>query len=382
MLYPRLRLLTWLLLLLTASCVEPYEPKLVGTAANLLVLDGFINTDGVTTITLTRSQDLSSAGGYPAETKATVRIESEAGTRYPLTETSPGVYISTSQKLPSSTRYHLYIRTSTGREYTSDYTVAKQPPPIDNLKARIQENGLQIYVDTHDDEGKTQYYRWEYTETWEFTSAFRSTLRYDDSRNQVISRRENIYNCWRTENSSSINTTSTVRLSQDAVRDYRLLFIPSSSGRLRYRYSILVRQYAMSAAEFDYWEAIKKNTENIGTLFDPLPSQIQGNVHCLTDDTEPVLGFVGAATVVEQRLFVDRLTLPNEWRTNLDGYETCTALDTFPSERWKGWTLQEYFGDPQLRIPVSRTSIAFTAQTPECVDCRLRGTNVKPSFWP
>jgi len=24
----------------------------------------------------------------------------------------------------------------------------------------------------------------------------------------------------------------------------------------------------------------------------------------------------------------------------------------------------------------------YTASTPDCMDCRLRGTNIKPDFWP
>ena len=369
-----------LLLLLLGGCIDSFSPAVLTTSVQLLVVDGFINSNDVTTIRLFRSQNLTSADATPLETAATVTIEDENGLSYPLTEKSPGVYTSARQKLPTTLRYRLHIRTSTGREYASDYAQIKTTPPIDAFYGAAQPNGLQLYISTHDASGQSQYYRWEYVETWEFTSPYRSTLVYDGK--QVVFRNENIYNCWRTEPSTNIVTTSTVRLSQDAVRDFRLLFIPSSAGRLRYKYSILVRQYALSQAEFDYWEAVKKNTENIGTLFDPLPSQVQGNVHCLSAPDEPVLGFVGATSVVEQRIFIDRISLPDDWRTNLDGYEHCLGLDTFPSERWRGWTLNEYFSDPAFRTPVSWTGSAFTAQLPECIDCRLRGTNVKPSYWP
>ncbi|MEJ7664694.1 MAG: DUF4249 family protein [Hymenobacter sp.] len=54
------------------------------------------------------------------------------------------------------------------------------------------------------------------------------------------------------------------------------------SSKLYYLYSILVRQYALTPEEFAYWDKLRKNTENLGTLFDPLPSQLSGNVHRLT----------------------------------------------------------------------------------------------------
>ncbi|WP_460614965.1 DUF4249 domain-containing protein [Hymenobacter seoulensis] len=368
------------LALVAVGCVQEYLPEVITSDNNFLVVDGFINGKGATTIRLSRSVQLSAKVTFPAETRATVSIESQAGPAYKLQETEPGVYTSPSQELPAGQQYRLRIRTSQGRDYASDYVPLKATPDIDNFEGRPTPNGLQLYISAHDESNQTQYYRWQYSETWEYTSAFRSGLTFDGTR--VVPRSENIYNCWRTENSTAIATTSTVRLTRDAVRDYRLLFIPSNSGKLRIKYSILVRQYALSQEEFDYWEAVKKNTENIGTLFDPLPSQIQGNVYCLSDEQEPVLGFVGATTEVQKRIFIDRLSLPFEWRTNLDGYEKCIGLDTFPSDRWKGLTLQEYFEDPTQRIPVGVSGGFYTSQSPDCVDCRLRGTPVKPEFWP
>ncbi|WP_170172565.1 DUF4249 domain-containing protein [Hymenobacter rigui] len=376
----RYSLLSLWLALSLSSCVQEYLPAVISDDNNYLVVDGFINGNGVTSVSLTRSLQLAAKGTYPPETRAVVFIESASNQRYALKEATPGVYTSPTQVLPANQNYRLYIRTATGREYASDFTPLKTTPAIDAFGGRPQAGGLQFYISAHDDQSQTRYYRWQYEETWEFTSAFRSTVVYVN--NRVVPRTDNIYNCWRTEKSTSLNTTSTVRLSQDAVRDYRLLFIPATAGRLRSKYSILVRQYGMSQAEFDYWEAVKKNTENIGTLFDPLPSQIQGNVHCLSDAQEPVLGFVGASTVVERRIFIDRIDLPNDWPTNLDGYENCIGLDTFPSMRWKGLTLQEYFASPEERIPVSVNGPFYTSQSPACVDCRLRGTTTKPSFWP
>ncbi|MBX0292675.1 DUF4249 domain-containing protein [Hymenobacter sp. HSC-4F20] len=368
------------LLLAVGSCVQEYLPEVINSTESYLVVDGFINGQGVSTIRLSKTVHLTTQNGFPSETKATVAIQSQSGQRYPLTENEPGVYVTASQQLPANEQYRLHIRTAGGREYASDYTLLKHTPALDRFEGQIQANGLQIYVSAHDEQAQTRYYRWEYEETWAFTSAFRSTLTFDGQR--VVPRTENIYNCWRTQNSMAINTFSTVRLSQDAVRDYRLLFIPASSGRLQSLYSLRVRQYALSAEEFDYWEAVKKNTENIGTLFDPLPSQVQGNVHSLTDPDEPVLGFVGATTEVSQRLFINRHSLPPDWHSRNEGYESCTELDTFPSQTWRGWTLQEYFADPQQRIPVGRVGPRYTAQSPQCVDCRVLGTNVKPSFWP
>ncbi|WP_185817019.1 DUF4249 domain-containing protein [Hymenobacter metallilatus] len=377
----RLLMGCWLLVL--SGCVEPYTPEAVTAPSNYLVVNGFINGNGTTRIRLSRSVQISSPSVFPAERRASVAIQSLSGQRYPLTETdTAGLYTSKQLTLPANQSYRLYIRTTSGREYASDYAPLKLTPAIDQLQGRVQSNGVQLYLSTHDDQNLTQYYRWEYEETWEFTSAYESLYRYAGN-NRMVQRKEDIYHCWRFIPSTTIVTTSTVRLAQDAVRDYRLLFIPLASERLLSRYSVLVRQYALSQAEFDYWEAVKKNTENIGTLFDPLPSQIQGNVHSLTDAQEPVLGFVGAATVVGKRIFITRADLPRDWIPQHEGYELCTGLDYWPNSiKYKDYTMDDMFGDSVYRTPVARQGTVYTMQTMACVDCRLRGTNHKPSYWP
>ncbi|GAB3240009.1 DUF4249 domain-containing protein [Hymenobacter seoulensis] len=378
------RPLLWFLLLLLSSCVQEYLPEVIDAANNYLVVDGFINGNGTTTIQLARSVKLSEKSSYPAETNAAVFIENQAGRRYPLQEVKQGIYTSPSQELPSGQNYRVHIRTRQGRDYASDYVLLKQTPAIDQVEGRLQPDGVQIYLSAHDESNQTQYYRWRYEETWEFTSAYESRYRYIGN-NTVVRRTDNVYNCWRTEISTAVTTTSTVRLSQDAVRDFRLTFIPSNAERFKSKYSILVRQYALSQEEFDYWEAVKKNTENIGTLFDPLPSQIQGNVYCLSDEQEPVLGFVGATTEVQKRIFIGRNSLPFEWRVRDEAYKHCTGLDTYPNaDKYSGYTIDDIFGDSVYRVPVGRLagSEGYTIQTLNCVDCRLRGSNVKPSFWP
>ncbi len=374
----------WLLLFLLSGCVQSYEPEALTSTKPLLVVDGFINGTGTTTITLSRSLALDKQTAFPPEAAALVRIESVGGQQFVLRETAPGRYESAVLALPVGQRYRLYIRTLAKREYVSDFSLLKATPPIDEFRAQVQPEGVQLYVSAHDDSGASQYYRWRYEETWEFTSAHNSQWRYAGN-NRLVRRPENIYRCWRTEESRPIVTFSTLRLQQDAVRNYRLLFLPATAIRLRYRYSILVRQYTLSREEFDYWEAVKKNTDNLGTLFDPLPSQIQGNVHALTDETEPVLGFVGAATVRQQRLFIDRTQLPFEWRTVDNAYQNCVDVDTFPSFRYKlgDWTYEDMYGDSVARMPVSRIDPGetYTGQTRECVDCRLYGSNVPPAFW-
>ena len=374
------------LLLLVSSCVDRFQPDVVSTSQRYLVVDGLINLRGVTTVQLSRTRSLSTPTPL-LETKATVTIRDDVGTSYPLTEQAPGTYASAALTLDASRRYQLRLRTAVGREYASDLVAGKLTPPIDQLSWALERNGVQLYVDAHDATNNTRYYRWTYQETWRFSTPYSSEFEYV---NGAIIRRAanvNIQDCWRTEASTAIVLGSTARLSQDIVSKYPLLLQPGNDARFRIKYSVLVQQYAQSAEEYAYWEKLKKNTESLGTLFDPLPTQLTGNVHGLTDASELVVGYVGASSLSEKRFFIDHTEFPAG--TNfLTGYEKqCETPDTVylpsvntPRSLAIGFT-QEYL--PLHESLTSRGILeGYTRSLGLCADCRLRGTNVKPSFWP
>ncbi|PJJ53193.1 uncharacterized protein DUF4249 [Hymenobacter chitinivorans DSM 11115] len=361
-----------------SGCIEDYTPEVKSSKTQFLVVDGFINTQGPTTIKLSRSANLAQTGGPVVERLAQVSIEDAAGNRTPLKETVPGTYVSADQQLVPGRNYRLTIKTGAGRQYVSAFTAAKVTPPIDAITWKASDAGVQLYVNTHDPAGATGYYRWIYDETWFFLSAYNSELEYVDG--EIRPRKDNIYECWGTENPEIIQVGTTTGLTQDAVTDFPLTRVPRNSIKLRFRYSLRARQYALSQEEYKYWETLKKNTETLGTPFDPLPSQVQGNVHCLQDATEPVLGFVGATSLVEKRLFVNNNELPADWTFLDSNYLGCQYLaDTTLL------TKDEIFGYFSFikRTPIAyvRGKTSFSGSTTDCVDCRVHGTNVKPSFW-
>lgn len=364
----------------TFSCREPFDPGIKESSKAYLVVEGAILGGGQpTTITLSRTTDLTTTN-FVAENGASVSVEDEPGNIYYLSPQGSGVYSGIFSNLTEGTKVRLRIRTQDGKEYLSDFETMKNTPEIDNVAWSVNSShGLDITVDTHDDQNNTHYYRWAYEQTWEFHSTYLSTLDYDEKTRQIVPRTnsDGIYACWQSAKSNSVLVNSTAKLSQDRVKDFRLVTIPPKSWYLDVLYSILVKQYALSEAEYNYWQKIKKNTEEIGSIFDPLPSEIKGNLQCLSDPNELVIGYVGACVEREKRIFIARQDIDN-WGY----YQSCTVIDVANNPD----SLAAVFAGGSME-PFSTTldnagQERYLGTDAVCVDCTIRGTNVKPSFWP
>jgi hypothetical protein len=363
---------TRLFLLTLASCVEPYLPEVVDAPTSYLVVDGFINGNGVTRITLTRTVNVASATAPPPEKGAKIFIMDEAGGRYALTEKASGTYQSDSLILNPLHQYQLRLTTRSNVGYASDLVPLKVTPPIEALTWRLDGDRIELLLSTHDAQQQSRYYRWGCVETWEFNSAFNSVLEYDKALKVLVKRTTPIYTCWRTERLSTIMQGSSAHLSQDALVDFSYYAIARRAERLKIRYSALVSQYAETAEEFAYYELLRKNTEAVGTVNDPLPTQLSGNVHRLDSAAEPVLGFVSAHTTQQKRLFISTKDLPTLNSKDYDTpYQACTASLAVGAPDWSLVSA----------IPITEITDGVLVSSAECLDCRLRGTNVRPSFW-
>ncbi|SHK06234.1 DUF4249 domain-containing protein [Hymenobacter psychrotolerans] len=369
----------WCVLLLLSGCIDPYLPEGVGAAPNYLVVDGYLNSRGRSLIQLSRTYRLDQNTAPPRETGATLFIEQQDGPRFPLSETAPGTYTSIPLNFSTESNYRLYILTAEGKEYASAFMPAKVTPPIDSVTWRVNDNGLTIYVNSHDDTNSTQYYRWDFDETWEIVPTIIPQYEFRGGDVRLISVPYPDV-CWGNSPSTAVRLAKTTNLSQDRIADFPLQSYPRTSERIGHKYSILVRQFAQTREEYQYWELLQKNTENIGTLFDPLPSQLTGNIRSLTDEGEVVLGYVGAYSRQEKRIFISRAELPGTW-PYITGYESCSPPDTVLMKDVLA-VFRGGFTVPVEQVFYSSGAIqGYTSTTLDCADCRKRGTAVRPNFW-
>ena len=302
------------LMILFVSCKQEYIPSVNEENKNLLVVEGFLNSgQGTTTIRLSRSVELTDTTQKKFELGAKVNVEGENGSSFALAGNTRGEYSIAQLPLLNNVKYRLHIKTVDGKEYASDFVPIKITPPIDSITWQRESEGVRLYVNTHDPQNATKYYQWEFEETWEFRSAYYSSLNYvRDNANRVTalvyrypdhSVDTTIYKCWKTLNSTSIIIGSSENLATDIIY-LPFHFIEQGSEKLSVLYSVNLKQYAVSHEKYLFLQKMKKNTEQTGSLFDPQPSQLSGNIHCLTDPNETVIGYVEITQEQTQRIFI------------------------------------------------------------------------------
>ncbi|CAM3699061.1 DUF4249 domain-containing protein [Mucilaginibacter galii] len=368
------------------ACKERFNPPEVDTNLNYLTVEGLINTSGVdsTIIRVNRTVKLTSKVAIQPELKAILTIESNDNlVKRTLVERSGGIYYALPFALDATKQYRLRIRTSGGKEYLSDYTEVKVSPPIDAVGFEAQTNGvqgLQVYTNTHDATNKSRYYKWDFVETYKYnTNNFSSYIVDGRSIRQRNLPGEDIYYCWRTINSSNIVLASTLKLTNDVVAKAPIKKIPPGDERLGIRYSIIVNQQVLTKDAFDFWEILRKNTEQVGSIFDSQPSQLQGNIHAVSNPAEIVIGYISAGTIQRKRIFIDAGEVPVEFRYRRSG--ACPVDTILPKDYASTFYSGGQIPLDALTVPPSPTPIAYTTSSTGCIDCRLRGTNIQPAFW-
>jgi hypothetical protein len=367
-----------------ASCRKPYEPPAIQASNHFIVISGVINTgaNSSTTITINRSLNLHDSIPNIPVLSASVLILSDNGAAFPLMDSaSNGNYVSTPLTLDPTHQYRVSVTTSDGNKYLSDLVTPKISPPIDSVIWQLGQNAVtntqevSIFVNTHDPNNNTHYYRWDYIETYQYRSFYKSSWYINGGLIYPITdSSQSVYNCWVTDSSATILLGSSINLSTDVISHAPIANFIQNDPKMDVKYSILVRQYPLDLTAYTYWLTIQNNSQSLGGLFDLQPSQINGNVFSTTDTKDPVLGYVSASSITEMRLFIDNSNLG--WKSN-PGVNCPVKIIPQDTSNFSIWN----YPDTSFGVYYFSTGI-INITFKDCLDCRYQGgTNVQPIFW-
>ena len=375
------------LIYMLSSCISAYEAADVEDMSGLLVVEGVILEEG-TQITLSRTVRLNeSLTGYIFEgvNFATIHIIDEAYNVVAVAEQEGtwGPYIVKEKfSFVPGMKYALDIDVY-WKHYQSAFVEPVSTPAIDSVNWTLNDdNSIDITVSTHDPNNETLYSLWEYEENWELRATRFGSVRFDPITQTVIQQSltgDNRYYCWASDRSKSLLLSSSDKFSNAIIKDYKIHTLYPGNHRYSYLYSINVSQYRLSREASEYFNNLQRNIEDGGSLFAPQPSEITGNIRCLSDPDETTIGYIFASKAATSRIFIPM----EELRLNrYEGLPDCSDLEQpfgNPAEAYRAgygvWGTDGHEG--------------FIYASFRCVDCTERTdarfptpSKNKPVFWP
>ncbi|MCX6333715.1 MAG: DUF4249 domain-containing protein [Bacteroidia bacterium] len=359
------------LIITLAGCVSEYIPGLK-VNEEMLVVEGLITDQpGVNTIKIYKTLPIWTRDFRTDLKETTVWISDDQGRIDLLRQAEVGTFCTdpaTFRGIPGR-KYTLHFKTWTIDGYRNYESLPMEMIPVPVIDTIYYEKrnyiydhlpaeGCQIYMDTHDPLDSCKFYRWNYSETWEFR------LPFLDVTNRI---------CWISAASNEILIKNASIFSEDRIIRYPLKLITNPVDRFGFKYSLQVTQYSLNEDEYYYWERLQNSIKQVGGLYDIIPSTIPGNIFCNEDNLEKVLGYFSVSAVKSKRFYIKDYFVGRN-AMYVDCVDSISyGINAFAGDNSSWWQLWDFTDSiPPRRILTNRRV---------CGDCTSRGTNVRPDFW-
>ncbi|MFI1744329.1 DUF4249 domain-containing protein [Thalassobellus sediminis] len=337
------------------------------------------------------------------ERNATVKIETSNQDIYNFQDTGNGLYVSDTEfQVVKDVLYKLVIETVSGKKYVSNEEVLPAKASITNLYSELvdigNDSGVQIFVDTNENLGEAQFFRYEYEETYKIIAPF-----YTGKDTEIFNLRDDaywdltyglrVYNnpklqevCY-TTNYSNIILTNTEAISRNRILRFPIRFTSQDNlSVFRERYSILVRQYVQSANAYNFYRILKELGGDVSLLLDNQPGYIKGNINSQQSKQEKVIGYFDVSSVDSKRIYFDYQDLGIDFPYYFYDcdYQILDYALIDPNlninERVKlFFALQE--GGAYLYNEKMPFSDKYAITKRQCADCSTFSSSIKPEFW-
>ncbi|WP_373496803.1 DUF4249 domain-containing protein [Aquiflexum sp.] len=313
-----MRRLIWILIFGTISCIDPYifdadEP------IRMLSVEGFITTgEGPHEIRLSRVARYgpSFIGFNLPETRAAVLIKDDQGRVIELIESESGVY-----KLPGGFRgqignsYNLEIKLQNGKRYISRPEKLVSVPQVDSLSYRSvktptsnrfrEEVGVQVTAYFQDPVEEENYYYWRPLE-----STFILVSEPDAEGTQGGTVASCCSRCFHKDVPKPANVITVGDSEFNGTYQNRLIaYVVDNGMRFKETYRLDILHLSLSQGAHMFLNLVNQQLSLTGSVFDPPPANIRGNMICLDDPDEQVLGYFFASDVQLLRVYIEQVNL-------------------------------------------------------------------------
>lgn len=386
-------------LLLTASCIYPFEPE-TPPVDRCLVFEGNLVIGESSTMSVRLLQPLSGSIVTATDTwniNGEARVECTDGTVINgvprLRGSNEVAFIFNLTNASAKEAYRVWFTDDeTKKVYRSNWMKVEKAPLIERIDFVPDDKNVKVRLTLTGPTDDTRYFCWTYTEDWEIHSDFLPLYLYRygvdpyNIRGQAYEEIQGEYDkyyCWNSSSSKELFVADTRDLNSRTLPARQIAEFGRTTPRCQELYCISVTAYGISADRYAYIHHMNEVSNIQGDLFSPNPSAMRGNLRCEQDSTELVLGYVGVCQTTMTRAFFEgtryytgrvdysvrffpNLSEPLEAESNEKGYDYFYMLDNRPL-----YLVADENGDEKMQWAPRR-----------CVDCTVHGTKNKPSYWP
>jgi hypothetical protein len=318
----------FILITLLAACQEVYYPDDIDATLKIPVIEGYIHDGpGPYTVKLFWATEFNENSNNPIK-NARVTISDNFGHSAVLKEINNGIYKSNQEDISGTPGrlYTLRVDLEDGSIYESISTLMQAAEEIDSIYAEIGEKesfsknyygeliikkmiGLHVYVSMNSGSGNKRFFRFYnklISQTHHYVYLFPEPDTLFPGRE---TQREpvDVY-CWGVHSLDDIvNIKSTFNSnSEQVIKRHNLGFLQyeynsiwpddTTSPPIPRGWIITTTAYSISENAFEYYNSVVKQLTAKERIFDPIPSQIKGNLHCLSDTSQIVLGLFEVAS--------------------------------------------------------------------------------------
>lgn len=261
---------------LLTNCEDPIDLEVPDGDIHLVV-DGFLtDQSGKKSIHLSQTQNYFDQQTNPPIGGAQITLYEDEMQVAEWEEMETGIYGSDFQGQTGRT-YFIEIEAN-GKFYRSTPELMKPVSEITDIRFKYKEKadidgdaGYYVYIDTYEPETKGDFYRWKtYLNGHYQNKAYQLYFATDEFVNG------------------------------NPILDFEVSYDPIELGD-----HFRVEQHSISEAAYEFFSGIELVAVEVGSLFDPPPTTVKGNMYNVQDPDEEVLGFFGVSAVSESEIVIE-----------------------------------------------------------------------------
>jgi Domain of unknown function (DUF4249) len=290
-----------LIILFAQSCIKEVNP-ITRQAAPILVVEGSITTDSIPySVQLTYSGGIASSSSIPESNyvkDASVSISDNLGNTTVLKYTINGIYQTTDPSYIGKVgrSYSIKLKLKNGTTYISTPEKINNPVPISKVNATFVDKSdmyfptyLSISIDAKDPGNEENYYQWKFN-AW----IGRKTKGVSCG-----------FGCIMFEYCYQKYIDNTVRLLSDASINGHEIINKTVGKTYIYYYTnphIDISQLSLTREAYQFLNRYQDQLTRTGSVLDPLPASIKGNVYNQANASDFALGYFSASAVTHKKV--------------------------------------------------------------------------------